>query len=94
MRYVDDVLTEHKHKLKKKAYAYAYVAAALSFFCLYMFTLMLASQVRTGRSITFKPSSSISYHDVDPFKEARKGFSLHARAQSTPRCTRQLNESK
>ena len=28
------------------------------------------------------------------FKEARKGFSLHARAQSTPRCTRQLNESK
>ena len=27
-------------------------------------------------------------------KEARKGFSLHARAQSTPRCTRQLNESK
>ena len=28
------------------------------------------------------------------FKEARKGFSLHAHAQSTPRCTRQLNESK
>ena len=27
-------------------------------------------------------------------KEARKGFSLHARAQSSPRCTRQLNESK
>ena len=27
-------------------------------------------------------------------KEARTGFSLHARAQSTPRCTRQLNESK
>ena len=28
------------------------------------------------------------------FKEARKGFSLHARAQSTPRCTRQLNRIK
>ena len=27
-------------------------------------------------------------------KEARKGFSLHARAQSTPRGTRKLNESK
>ena len=27
-------------------------------------------------------------------KEARKGFSLYARAQSTPRCMRQLNESK
>ena len=27
-------------------------------------------------------------------KEARKGFSLHARAQSAPRYTRQLNESK
>ena len=27
-------------------------------------------------------------------KEARKGFSLHAHAQSTPRCTRQLSESK
>ena len=27
-------------------------------------------------------------------KEARKVFSLHVRAQSTPRCTRQLNESK
>ena len=26
-------------------------------------------------------------------KEARKGFSLHVRAQSTLRCTRQLNES-
>ena len=27
-------------------------------------------------------------------KEAGKGFSLYARVQSTPRCMRQLNESK
>ena len=27
-------------------------------------------------------------------KEAQKGFSLHVCAQSTPRCMRQLNESK
>ena len=33
-------------------------------------------------------------NNMGTIKEARKGFSLHALAQSTPRCTRQLNESK
>ena len=41
-------------------------------------------------------SHKVQLHKIPKFgvKEARKSFSLHARAQSTPRCTRQLNESK
>ena len=59
--YVNDVVTEYKHK--KKAYAlicygplaYAYVAAVLTGrLPMLMFTLMLASQVRTSLKKTQK----------------------------------------
>ena len=43
---------------------------------------------------TQKKNHCISFVLNVLFKEARKGFWLHASKQSTPRCTRQLNESK
>ena len=50
------------------------------------------------KSGNYDPPKSMSWKVLETvlshLKEARKGFSLYARAQSTPRCMRQLNESK
>ena len=43
---------------------------------------------------SFKKSLIAEQFQGNYLKEAWKGFSLHAHAQSTPRCTRQLYESK